>query len=393
MFILSTTEMTISADNIQSNKWNIIVIDTNASFDYSSIALDSNGNPHIVYTSNLEPEYVYWDGTQWNYEKMAGGMGYPTSIAMDENDVPHISMTVPTVNMSYDSYYGNRSGGNWQFERVDSGFGGSIVVKNGTVHIAYNSVNGLTYVKLFMGLFQKYILDDNNASWECIIGGDRAITIDERGMPHIGYIKWRDSPRKIIVKYINYNGTVWNTCIIANTTLAAGTVAIRLNHSEVPSIGYSFDGNVKYASIKGNVFINETIESHSGSACVAIDDRNQVYVSYKNGSDINHYQLKQAKRNGTKWDMELIYTAGNSSEQFERTSIAVDRTGYSHIVFSPGKLCYATNKPIVPELTVIILPVITLIALFIGVCPEKRTQRTETMPNPHRRIPKGGGAE
>lgn len=64
---------------------------------YSSLALDSWGQPHISYhdIGNVDLKYAYKDATGWHVETVTGSEGdvgsYSTSLALDSFDQPHIS--------------------------------------------------------------------------------------------------------------------------------------------------------------------------------------------------------------------------------------------------------------------------------------------------------------
>jgi len=62
---------------------------------YTSIALDSQGYPHISYRVWIKDDlkYARWDGTDWIIQTVdsEGDVGRFTSIALDSSDYPHIS--------------------------------------------------------------------------------------------------------------------------------------------------------------------------------------------------------------------------------------------------------------------------------------------------------------
>jgi hypothetical protein len=86
--------------------WKLQIVDRNKHIGslHSSLALDSDGNPHISYEDNAVGNLVYasWNASAWNLRivdqiRLAPGdlgvWGFPTSIALDATGTAHISYT------------------------------------------------------------------------------------------------------------------------------------------------------------------------------------------------------------------------------------------------------------------------------------------------------------
>ena len=101
-----------------------------------SIALDSNGNPHIAFNSGGNLKYTYKEGDSWFTENVDSGVIGQTSIALDSNGNPHIAYrSVLVVKYAYK----DRDG--WHIEPVSGGCCCSIALdSNDNPHISYLSL-------------------------------------------------------------------------------------------------------------------------------------------------------------------------------------------------------------------------------------------------------------
>jgi hypothetical protein len=161
------------------------------------------------------------------------------------------------------------------------------------------------------------------------------------------------------------DGIGWNFSQIYKNISGGDGIAIALDNNDTPHITYSADPGAKYAKWNGTIWNIETIDLHGTANCIALDNIGNPHISYVDPQNTNYNKLKYAVKNGTKWNTDLIYTAKSVNEAIQATSLAVDKDGYSHIAFWSGGLRYATNKPVVQEITMFIIPSIALIALFV----------------------------
>ena len=129
--------------------WSTQTVDKNGSTGSSSIALDSNNNPHIAYGAYengyyRNPHYVMyasWNSSEWIIENVTQGGG-TIDLALDRNDNPHI-----IFNDESRLLYASRNLTGWNIQIVDNGFSGSLALDSaGNPHIAYLNVgNALKY--------------------------------------------------------------------------------------------------------------------------------------------------------------------------------------------------------------------------------------------------------
>jgi hypothetical protein len=174
-------------------KWNIEVVDSEGRVGwYSSIAIDKNNQPHISYTdmTNNKPKYAYFDGTKWNIEVIDpnSNSGRCTSIALDKEGNPHVAYT--GVGLKYAYKYQS----NWVIEEVDNDhIGGHLSLaldSNDLPHISYCYWNDygperLMYAYFYGNEWHKESIDEGTST----AGGGTSIALDKYDFPHISYNK------------------------------------------------------------------------------------------------------------------------------------------------------------------------------------------------------------
>jgi hypothetical protein len=103
--------------------WEIEVVDgLGDTLSKSSIDIDSNDIPHIAYydSSSSEHKYAKWNVTKWDIESLdSAGEGWSISLAIDSNDYPHISYAKETSSSVY-LRYKNWTGENWKTKTIES---------------------------------------------------------------------------------------------------------------------------------------------------------------------------------------------------------------------------------------------------------------------------------
>lgn len=260
------------------------------SIQVSSLALDSAGQPHIVYDYDgflwvNELRYTYWTGSAWQtrvvesvetgLQSILGG----ASLALDDADRPHVFYAT-----SDEHRYAYWTGSTWQIETVDSEVGGSnfptplALDGAGRPHVAYFDASNLDI---------KYAYKDTSG-WQRqtvesagYTGAYPSLALDAAGRPHLSYCLV-ENYKCVELRYAYYDGASWNT----ETVDDAGDA------------GY-------YTS-------------------VAVDSSGWPHISYHEGDSDT---LKYARWDGAQWQIETVET-GNVGRY---TSLALDSNGYPHI--------------------------------------------------------------
>jgi len=163
---------------------------------FNTLALDAEGNPHIVYSNivSYDLEYAHWDGTQWvhntpNTRKSSGGILGASGLAIDANGNPYfvyIELANHLLKFTY------RDGNTWQTEVLQPLSAKSDQIdrismkfdhKN-RLHIAYidYSKNELKYGLRSEGSWKIEVVDPGTDSV-----ATPSLALDQNDIPHIAY--------------------------------------------------------------------------------------------------------------------------------------------------------------------------------------------------------------
>ena len=124
-------------------------VETVGSGIQSSLALDSAGNPHIVYNSESVQQVLYatQDGAIWTSQSVTSGVGEPgvgesPALALDSHDLPHVSFGFYASNFDVEvMLYAKLGDTGWEYVLVDpknAGFQSSISLDQWDLpHVSY----------------------------------------------------------------------------------------------------------------------------------------------------------------------------------------------------------------------------------------------------------------
>ena len=254
---------TISYASLSNSSWEVMDVDPTHNFEsmFPSIALDSSGNPHISYVllNNSCPtpdiiQYATLNNGVWHIETIdKAGVAYSTSIALDSQGHPHvfyISSDYSTDHLRYAWFDGE----NWHKETVDSApspsleFDSMVLDSEGHPHICYENreynedYTNITKVDL------KYAWFDG-VSWhkERIASGlSGSLALDSKGRGRIAYSEF-DNAHLI---YAWFDGERWECETVYNEPV--GTVALALDANDTAHILFMDSNSLKYAIEEGH---------------------------------------------------------------------------------------------------------------------------------------------
>jgi len=305
--------------NETSNWWTEIVDDEGVTGKYTSIDLDSNGYPHISYCREDNKGYVkyaYWNGADWNIYTIDEGLDdtygnvLTTSIAIDSNDFPHIVYEKPHDIIKYAYWNGN----SWEYTTVYEGQGilGSVGIaldSNDLPHVSYCDGIGsffLRYAHVVDSKWVNEIVDNSKYS-----GFHNSISIDSDDGVHIAYSNINE--KEIRYAYKDDLTLQWKLETVDNDIFDTPNYpAIDIDSQNRPHIGY-YDAGVGYNYLKyaykdssSSNWAVETIISDKQvgfSYSLAISSQDDPYLMYQN---IESKDLELIYWKETEWITEII---------------------------------------------------------------------------------------
>ena len=348
---------------------------------FTSIALDSNNNPHISYydEDNKIIKYAFKDSSGWQVETIESGvyMNEHSSMAMDANGNPHISYSTheyyvieyTEVNKSELKCAYKDSAG-WHIETVisDEYIGGSTILdfpslafdKNHNPCITYYhyrcqwpcSRPGSSYLKYAYKDATGWHTETADIDGYSGMGGlsdgrctSLGFTSDNN--PHIGYIAYLYPPLEDekYLKHAYKDSSGWHVETIDSGRTIGISTSISIASTDRPHIIY-------HAWDQGNQFNNKnhlkytykysagwqiaTIDRGGDIGrynAIALDSHDVPHISYY---DSENRDLKCAYKNYFGW---YIQSVDNNEDVGLYTAIALDSKGNPHISYYD-----ATNK-------------------------------------------------
>lgn len=296
-------------------KWVITFLDQTGKTEdvETSIALDSQGNPHISYYEGggHHLKYAYYDSDSQSWIKEIVGedvdAGVTNSLRLDNNDLPRIAYWDNNQDrVRYASFDGTK----WNFLTVETLTCASPLPQRVSLvldtkdqpHVSYHDCalpTKLKYALQVSGTWTPEVVEEGNNSGLC-----SSIEVDDQNRPHISY---RSGNTAGGLMYANFNGIEWlYSPRIDNDFLWGKSTSLELNAQDRPRIAYTFwptddpefTKEFRFAYLTGGQRTVETIDSADPASMkaqidLAIDGEGDYHVAYW---DDTTNQLKYAKR-------------------------------------------------------------------------------------------------
>ena len=334
-----------------------VVDNSNHAGEQNSIAVDSNGYPHISYYQGWDGElrYAYWDGSQWNIEIVEGLDSWHDhpSIAVDNSRNPHIVY----VRLNDTCRYAVKSAGIWSnVNIVLKETGGGTDECDDHVAIALGSDDSLHICAVGYWSAAVFYSSDGSTAYEIPGTGNWAanvsICVDQYGNPHISY---RDvfSDK---VYYAHNDGTpVWTVEKVSSIETGwfaddETRIPIAVDEDDIVHIAfYTASGKLCHAykhitsSTWNTEYVPDTSTDYGRCPSIAIDNLNRIHMTYR---DKANQKVKWAFKTheDSDWNIQEVY-----SDPFNYSSslaIKGDRIYFSY--YDDGLWFYTTTVSSLP---------------------------------------------
>jgi hypothetical protein len=202
--------------------------------------LDSEDNPHLAYAKGSDLICAANDGSEWTMTTLdeAGSIIWFSSIALDANDTPHI-MFQDHANGAL--CYGNLDGDTWSFLTIDPEVGVGLwpslaISSSGYPHVSYFDQTNidLRYTFNDKGTWQIELVDS-----EGNVGSYSSLALDASDKPYISYYDAGNGDLKLATK----EDGKWIIATVDSEGSVGKNSSIVIDNEGYPNISYYDETN------------------------------------------------------------------------------------------------------------------------------------------------------
>jgi hypothetical protein len=385
--------------------WSSQVVDAKAVLGPVSLAMDSYGNPHMVYVDSengtyyvtgetigpLYLMYASWTGSNWDTQT---AVSFPTtsdgatlefgyisynSLAFDSNNTPYIVFTTvhgnndlansQTRNLKIASWTGT----NWTIQTIDSGttgpssaleflFGSIVIDSNKNPHIAYIGANNiLKYASWTGSSWTTQAVSSGQTNSPEIVSSPPYLALDSQNRPNILF------DGDLQVKLAVQNSSGWTIQTIVSNNNASNVGNLVLDSNDHPHFTYENEqSELMYESWNGSAWSAQNVTGPIplvlyASSSLALDSNGNPHIAYSIYTPATFYTpMMYASWTASGWTTQTAYST--SSTNGNSVVLALDSNGNPHIgwvdlrsfgwgQYTSGTIWYATSNQPLPIVT------------------------------------------
>jgi len=293
--------------------WEGEIVDTTIGYSYNfvfnSLALDTNGIPHIVY-NKCSPTfrsivYASRGAAGWQKETVDSGLSliYGLSLTFDSDNISHLSYYKKYHSFDAETTYmcyALRETTGWQINNIDTIIG-------------------------YFGDWYWYIRS--------------SIDLDTAGLPGIAYTAWNTEDSLHYLKYAHYNGSSWDTSIVTYDSTWNGPApsdhsqSLQFDSNNRPHIAFGrchgIWDTLKYAhySDTTGAWLIEPIYANdkcAGKVSLALDSHNYPCIAF------DDVALAYTWWDGSSWHLEYVDFLG---DMYTKVDLCLDDFDNPHIIY------------------------------------------------------------
>jgi hypothetical protein len=294
-----------------------------------SLATDADGNVHMSYGSDEGLKYGFrpaGDKSRWFTMSLGGGVAY-TSLSLDSHGDPHICSTYFSVGLRY-AHYNNKQ---WEIQTIapeDKSAQlacGVAISSDGTPHVSWYSIPSVEYAHIRYATLQDGVWLMRTLDFDVQTGKWHTLILDPGGNPCISY----DAFVKGLMKVARWDGKEWSIRVVdsraahgSDYNLGMGSSLAFDSHGNA-HVSYYSDTEIRHAWQDGQSWKVETVEkiTPSGGASdyrssIVFDKEGFPHISYEDRGIAKH-----AFWDGRQWHVQAIAPSGTSISRFSAMTI------------------------------------------------------------------------